>query len=73
MSVYLSSCVEASFFIQQEKKVSDPSGHVVLGALATLRDLPVDVLLGRLDVACLAVDAAVGGGVSKKTRIFMMV
>ena len=34
------------------------SCHVVLGTLATLGHLPVDVLVGRLDVARLAMDAA---------------
>lgn len=33
--------------------------HVVLGALTSLRHLPVDVLVRGLDVARLAVDAAV--------------
>jgi len=33
--------------------------HVVLGTLAALGHLPVDVLLGGLDVTRLAVDAAV--------------
>jgi hypothetical protein len=33
--------------------------QVILGAFTALRDLPVDVLLGRLDVARLAVNAAV--------------
>ena len=35
------------------------SCHVVLGALSALGDLPVDILVGSLDVACLAVDAAI--------------
>src|SRR5690242_8194311 len=34
-------------------------GHVVLGALTSLRHLPVDVLVRRLDITCLAVNAAV--------------
>lgn len=34
-------------------------GHIVLRALASLRHLPVDVLVRSLDVACLTVDAAV--------------
>lgn len=33
-------------------------GHVVLGAFASLWYLPVDVLLGSLDITCLAVNAA---------------
>lgn len=33
--------------------------HVVLGTFAALRYLPVDVLLGSFDIACLAVNAAV--------------
>jgi hypothetical protein len=40
---------------------------VVLGTLAALGHLPVDVLVGRLDVARLAVDAA-AVCVSKKVR-----
>ena len=39
-------------------KTKPGSCHVVLGTLAALGHLPVDVLVGRLDVACLAVDAA---------------
>ena len=41
-----------------EKAGWDISCHIVLGALATLRHSPVDVLVRRLDIARLAVDAA---------------
>jgi len=34
------------------------SSHVVLGALAALRHLPVDILMRSLDVTRLAVNAA---------------
>lgn len=33
--------------------------HIILGTLTTLRNLPVDVLIGGLDVACFAMYAAV--------------
>ena len=36
-----------------------PSGHVVLWPLSPLGNGPIDVLVRRLDVARLAVDAAV--------------
>lgn len=36
-----------------------PLCHVILGALAALRNLPIDVLIGGLDVASFAMYAAV--------------
>jgi hypothetical protein len=34
-------------------------GHVVLGALTSLWHLPVDILVRRLDITCLAVNTAI--------------
>lgn len=51
-----------SFCVIVEPSMARPrSCHIILGSFAALRDLPVDVLVGRLDIACLAVDAAVKG------------
>lgn len=44
---------------RDRKQVGDYLGHVVLGTFTTLWRLPVDVLSRHLDVAGLAVDAAV--------------
>jgi hypothetical protein len=55
---------QVSYIINSEKEFPTRHvvvflGHIVLGTLTSLRHLPVDVLVRSLDVACLAVDAAI--------------
>lgn len=61
-------CSVTRLFSIRPQETRGRSSHVVFGALASLRDLPVDVLLRRFDVAGFAMDAAVPRHVSSCSR-----